>query len=975
MKFNRNPVHLSQTKRTSAFLVLVALFLTAGVSQAQFVWNKNQTFLYGASGTITPNYETTPIYTQSVCPGTPVHIVYGISDPAGSTTAVSVKINLPPAFTSTNVQALKFPGGTPLSPQPTVTSLANGNGYSIGALTNSNDHVIIVIDGYFTQASTFSVPFAPFRSDVAATQLQKEATSVNMDVSCKTPPVNLSISKTESPSSVAFGSSVTYTITVKNTAPPQADHSTDLYLGGLLRIFDTMSVNGNDVPITFTASPPTITGTSGVALMGMPTNSITNTLPAFSNSSVPLWTFSYPTSGTGSDGYLPASGSFSITFSVLIKTTATCSVSGKNNLTNAASLSFSGGVSDSIGTDNASTVTLPLTGLPTTPCPTPTAIPALTLTKKLVSPSTPAWGVPFTYQITFTNTTGATLTGLSINDGLQGIGTPLFTANFNATNVVCTPACTAVAPPTAAPFVTNGYAFLFSATFAPLAPGATQTVTYVVQYDTPCADNASGGVIRNYASIGAPATNLVTGSTYVDTNMPAVAICDLQASKSQKSGPTSFATYTPAPMLTYHLQFRNKSNQTITVGTVRDAMALDSAAYGNVPVTYSYTCTATGVSRTPALTLTNGPVTTSIQYSGSVYAGNPLIDFGGAVFAPGGTIDCDLSVTLQQPSTTDSLCQGQGNPHLKNVGFMNLIPYNSSQPTQAAWHQEVTTPLPYCISIRTAKIAPPNVTPGGPVTFTITVTNQGNDPISNVVLQDNVPPAFTNVTWTCATGCTAASGSGSNLNVPLSPNLAAGATVTIVVHATAPTELGAYCNEDVATFNPFPSFSYFEGDQTVLLKGNACIQVVPAVGMSPTPTPSATPRETSSPTPTATPTPAGCAVATTKDIHCQPNGGYSYTFTVANNSADPVSQVLLTPAGGSGFTVGPGLSNLATPLQPGQSATIAASIGSVKPGDNICFLATLMSDKAPCCTVQVCPTLPQCGEVPSPKPSSSPPRR
>jgi uncharacterized repeat protein (TIGR01451 family) len=969
---NQKRIAPSQTTRTLQFLVLLALFLTAGVLRAQSVWNKNQTFLYGASGTITSNYETTAIYTQSFCPGTPVHIVYGISDPAGSSNAVTVTIGpLPTAFAVTKVQVLRFSGGT-LSSTQTPTAAALASGYSIGALAVSTDHVIIVIDGYFTQASTYSVSFKPSRSDLTPPQITNEATSVNMDVSCKSPPVNLSIVKTESPSSVAFGSSVTYTLTVKNTAAAQTNHSTDLYLGSLLRVFDTMSVSGNDVPITFSASPPTITGTAGVVLMSMPTNTISNTLPAFSNSSASLWTFSYPTSGTGSDGYLPAGGSFSITFTVLINTTATCSVSGKNNLGNSTSLSFSGGFSDSIATDNSSTVVLPLTGLPLTPCPTPTAIPALTLTKKLLSPTTPAWGVPFTYQITFTNTTGATLTGLGINDGLAGIGTPLFTANFNATNVVCTPACTSVTPATAAPFVGNAYAFLFSASFGPLAPGATQTVTYQVQYDTPCAGNASGGVIRNYAGISSPATNVVTGSTYVDTNMPALTICDLQASKTQTGGPTSFSTYTPNPTLKFHIQFRNKSNQTITVGTVRDAMALDSAAYGNVPVTYSYTATATGVSRTPALALTNAG-TTSIQYSGSVYAGNPLIDFGGAVFAPGGTIDCDLSVTLQQPSTTDSLCQGQGNPHLKNVAFMNLIPYNTSQPPQAAWHQEVMTPLPYCISIRTAKIAPPNVTPGGPVTFTITVTNQGKDPISNVVLQDNVLPAFTNVTWTCATGCTAASGSGNNLNVALSPNLAPGATVTILVHATAPTELGAYCNEDLVDFNPFPPSSYFEGDPKVLLKGDACIQVVPAVGTSPTPTPTATPRETSSPTPTATATPtatpvvAACSQVVAKEVRCDANGSYSYAFTVTNNSGSDISQILLSPVSGSTFSLSPQLFNLSTPLHNGQSTTQSVKIGSVKPGTKVCFFVTLMSDRAACCTVQACAFLPVCDPTPKPR--------
>jgi hypothetical protein len=53
---------------------------------------------------------------------------------------------------------------------------------------------------------------------------------------------------------------------------------------------------------------------------------------------------------------------------------------------------------------------------------------------------------------------------------------------------------------------------------------------------------------------------------------------------------------------------------------------------------------------------------------------------------------------------------------------------------------------------------------------------------------------------------------------------------------------------------------------------------------------------------------------------------------------------------------------------------VMVNIGNAKPGDKVCFFASLMSDQAACCIVQVCPTLPQCGEVPSPKPSS-PPRR
>lgn len=133
--------------------------------------------------------------------------------------------------------------------------------------------------------------------------------------------------------------------------------------------------------------------------------------------------------------------------------------------------------------------------------------------------------------------------------------------------------------------------------------------------------------------------------------------------------------------------------------------------------------------------------------------------------------------------------------------------------------------------------------------------------------------------------------------------------------------------------------------------------VTPASTLSPTPT--ATPI---SPTPTPTPTPAGCAEVT-GEARCLPNGGYSYTFTVTNSSGSDMSQILLTPAQGSTFTLTPQLTNLPTPLQSGQSTTVTTNIGSAKPGDEVCFFVSLMSEKTQCCIVQVCPTLPRCGVI------------
>jgi SdrD B-like protein len=104
----------------------------------------------------------------------------------------------------------------------------------------------------------------------------------------------------------------------------------------------------------------------------------------------------------------------------------------------------------------------------------------------------------------------------------------------------------------------------------------------------------------------------------------------------------------------------------------------------------------------------------------------------------------------------------------------------------------------------------------------------------------------------------------------------------------------------------------------------------------------------------------GCAEVRDKEILCQAKGGYGYTFNVTNKSGKDVQEILLTPPAGSTFTLNPHDFNLSTPLHNGQSTTLTVNIGNVKPGDKVCFFVTLMSKDGPCCTVEVCPVLPDC---------------
>jgi hypothetical protein len=105
-----------------------------------------------------------------------------------------------------------------------------------------------------------------------------------------------------------------------------------------------------------------------------------------------------------------------------------------------------------------------------------------------------------------------------------------------------------------------------------------------------------------------------------------------------------------------------------------------------------------------------------------------------------------------------------------------------------------------------------------------------------------------------------------------------------------------------------------------------------------------------------------CATVEGKEAVCKldGSGGYTYTFTVTNHSGKDVDQILLTPKVAAGITLSKQVFPLTTPLHNGQSTTITINIGNVTPGASSCFFLTLMTKDGPCCTVEVCPMLPDC---------------
>ncbi|MCH0558142.1 hypothetical protein [Streptomyces sp. MUM 16J] len=95
------------------------------------------------------------------------------------------------------------------------------------------------------------------------------------------------------------------------------------------------------------------------------------------------------------------------------------------------------------------------------------------------------------------------------------------------------------------------------------------------------------------------------------------------------------------------------------------------------------------------------------------------------------------------------------------------------------------------VDLAVTKAVSPSTVPaaGGPVTYTITVSNDHTNDVSGAIVRDDVP-GLTEVTWTCRAGdggsCGQASGSGNTLHT--TADLKKGGSVTYTITGTAPAQ-------------------------------------------------------------------------------------------------------------------------------------------------------------------------------------------
>src|SRR6266545_2262929 len=366
---------------------------------------------------------------------------------------------------------------------------------------------------------------------------------------------------------------------------------------------------------------------------------------------------------------------------------------------------------------------------------------------KSSSPNPYVPGQPLTYTLMVTNNGPTDVTGAVVNDPLPAAlsgGGYTWTCSTTAPN-----AC-------GAPSGTGNIA-----TTVDLVAGG--TAIFILSGTVP---SSTTGSLTNTATVtvppGMPDPNS-SNNTATDQN-PANITADLSITKTSSPNP-----YVPGQPLTYTIVVTNNGPSDVTGAAVSDPLPAALSGAG-----FTWTCTATAPSSC-GVSSGSGNIATTVN----------LVSGGTATFSLSGTVPSGTtgqfvnSATVTPPS-------GTNDPTLGNNSATDTNPAN---PTADLSITKTSSPNPYV--------------PGQPLTYTITVTNNGPSDVTGATVSDPLPAALSGAgfTWTCSAtapnACGAASGTGS---IATTVNLVSGGTATFSLSGTVPSgTTGQFVNTATVT--------------------------------------------------------------------------------------------------------------------------------------------------------------------------------
>jgi uncharacterized repeat protein (TIGR01451 family) len=461
-----------------------------------------------------------------------------------------------------------------------------------------------------------------------------------------------------------------------------------------------------------------------------------------------------------------------------VKGTVSSSATVGSSLTNTVTVSPPAGFTDSVTTNNTATDTDTITA--------PTADLSVTKTDNQTQTTKDN---PIFYTITVTNNGPSTVTSVTMTDTFFN-DSPLVQNNGAISNITATPSTGTLS--TTSP--SSDTAFTWSG--LNLAPGQSTTLTFagkvaIDQNKTP---------LRNLVTV-APAggvTDPTSSNNTVfdeDTVIAKIADADLAITKTATS-----TSIVPGNSVTYTLTVTNKGPDTINSMTVQDTLPPEILA----PISF-----------TPSTGIYNSAT--------GLWSGLTLAKNGIVTLTVAGTVD----PTLPSNKTITNSATVQTPAGVRDGNFGN----------NDATDNSVKTATPQADLGINKTDNQTQAAPGSPISYDLTVTNNGPSTINSVTVTDTVPSSITSTTFTASTGSYNSStgawtglslAKGQSIKLTLSGTLSASATGNLTNTATVAAPSGVTdpsntnnSSTDTDTIVPLADLSITKSDdQTSAVPGN-----------------------------------------------------------------------------------------------------------------------------------------------------------
>ncbi|HXI11176.1 MAG TPA: hypothetical protein VNM92_00825 [Thermoanaerobaculia bacterium] len=634
--------------------------------------------------------------------------IANLASGANATITVTATINAAGAFDNAATAT-----ATQTDPVPANNTDNTGNGGTTAVTADVATSKTLVTAAPFTIGQTLTYTLVVSNNGPStATNVQVSDTPTNLTIAtvsgaCATLPCTIV--------SIASGATATITVTATinaagafdnaatataaQTDPVPANNTDNTGNGGTVFTAD-LAILKTDNSTTYTPGAAinytiTVTNNGPSTVTSM---TVTDAVPAAITSPVFTANTGAYNSVTGAWTGLNLAAGQSVTLTL----SGTVSAGASGNLVNTATVAPPAGTTDPTSGNNSSTDT------DTTVPAAPTADLAIF---KNDNSATYTAGAAISYTITVFNNGPSTVTSLTVTDTVPAaITAPLFTANSGTYNSA-------------------------TAAWTGLNLAAGQSVTLTLSGTVSA--GAAGNLV-NTATVAPPSgtTDPTPGnnsSTDTDTLAQTPPTADLSILKSDNS-----ATYTPGDVISYTIIVTNNGPSTVTSMTVIDA----------VPAAIT----------TPLFTASTG------TYNSATGA------WSGLNLAAGQSVSLTLVGTVS-PSATGNL-----------VNMATVAPPSgTTDPTpgnDSSTDTDASSPIPPgpVSDLAIIKSDGSATYKPGPITYTMTVTNNGPESVASVTVRDAVPPAITSPLFTTSAGnYDPATGLWTGLN------LAAGQSVTLTL--------------------------------------------------------------------------------------------------------------------------------------------------------------------------------------------------